>query len=118
MAPLSSTVIPAKEVSRPGSHFGNPLSRLAMLGGVKIDTFVVAFAVARSAKTTTARKGSVARAIFVLDDVLPMSFVPPHSWGTVRTRWIYLYKGLPVESLTFENDNTIKRATARVHGHD
>ena len=58
------------------------------------------------------------KAVFVLDDVLPMSFVPPPSWGAVRTRWVYRYKGLPVESLTFENDNTIKRATARVHGHD
>ena len=25
------------------------------------------------------------KAVFVLDDVLPMSFVPPPSWGAVRT---------------------------------
>ena len=46
-----------------------------------------------------------------------MNFVPPPSWGTVRTRWTYLYKGLPIESLTFENDKTIRRATVRVHDH-
>ena len=40
------------------------------------------------------------KAIFVLDDVLDMSFVPPASWGAVRSRWQYRYKGLPVESLT------------------
>jgi hypothetical protein len=57
------------------------------------------------------------KAIFVLDDVLPMSFVPPPSWGAVRTRW-HQYKGLPVESLTFENDKTIKRATVPVHVRD
>ena len=57
-------------------------------------------------------------AVFIFDDVLPMSFVPPPSWGAVRTRWQYRYKGLPVESLTFENDKTIKRALVPVHGRD
>jgi len=36
----------------------------------------------------------------------------------VRTRWAYRYKGLAVESLTFENDKTIHRATVPVHGRD
>jgi len=44
------------------------------------------------------------KAIFVLDDVLPTSFVPPPSWGAVRTRWACRYMGLPIESITFEND--------------
>jgi len=47
-----------------------------------------------------------------------MSFVQPPSWGAVRTRWTSLYKGLPIESLTFKNDKTIKRATVPVHGRD
>jgi len=50
--------------------------------------------------------------------VLPMSFVPPPSWGAVRTRWTSLYKGLPTGSLTFEKDKSIKRAAVPVHGRD
>ena len=67
------------------------------------------------------RKNALAalkHSVFVLDDVLPMSFVAPASWGAVRSHWQYRYKGLLVESLTYDNDKTIKRALVPVHGRD
>ena len=44
--------------------------------------------VVRKSAVEAARKAN-----YVFDDVLPMNFVPPSSWGTVRTRRTYLDKG-------------------------
>jgi hypothetical protein len=58
------------------------------------------------------------KAIFVLDAALPMSFVPPPSWGAVRDTLGVSVQRPAHRELAFENDKTIKRATVPVHGRD
>ena len=57
--------------------------------------------------------------VFVLDDILPLSFTPEPAWVAVRTRWEYVYKNLiPIESLTFENGQQIRRCLVQITGRD
>jgi hypothetical protein len=58
------------------------------------------------------------KSAFIFDNLRPMSYRWPSTWGQPVTRWVYFYKGWPCEALHFANGERVKRSLRPAHGYD